>query len=275
MIRHAVLAATLLAPLAAASAAAAPPEHEALFDALEVDRMVALMRAESVAQGEELAEELFPGRGAEAWGMSVEAIYDEGVMLGRFQDAMSAALEGGDVPAMTEFFASERGGRIVELELAAREALSDEDAEEAARATWSLMPEDDPERARRIERFIAVNDLVSENVEAALNANLGFFQGLAEGGALPEPMTQDEMLAQVWSTEAEVRAEMEDWLGTHLALAYEPLSDEDLDAYVAFSETGAGQDLNRALLTGFDAMFEGVGVELGRAAAARMVGFDL
>ena len=270
MIRHAAVLVALALP-----AAAAPPEQEALFEALAVERTVALMHAESVAQGGEVAEDLFPGRGLAGWRSSLDRIYDEGAMRQRLEEAMSDALAGEDVAAMTGFFSSETGARIVKLELSAREALSDEDVEEAARAAWSLLPEEDPERASRIQRFVAVNDLVAENVEAALNANLGFLRGLQDGGAFPEAMPEDEMLAQVWSTEGEVRAEMEDWLGTHFALAYEPLSDAELDAYIDFSASEAGQALNRALFAGFDAMYDGVGRELGRAAAAQMVGFDL
>lgn len=270
MIRQAAVLAALALP-----AAASPADQEALFDALEIDRMVALMREESVAQGEQLSSDLFPGRGAAGWRESLESIYDEEAMRGRLRGGISEALEGEDVAAMTAFFTGEPGARIVALELDAREAMADEEVEEAARATWSLMAEDNPGRTERIERFVAVNDLVSENVEAALNANLGFMQGLAEGGALPGPPTDDEMLREVWSTEGELRAEMEDWLGAHLALAYEPLSDAELEAYIAFSETETGQSLNRALLEGFDAMYDGVGVELGRAAAARIVGFDI
>ena len=58
MIRHAAVLVALALP-----AAAAPPEQEALFEALAVERTVALMHAESVAQGEEVAEDLYPGRG--------------------------------------------------------------------------------------------------------------------------------------------------------------------------------------------------------------------
>lgn len=272
MIRHAVAAALVaLAPLGATAQA----EPEALMEALEVDRTVALMRSESVERGEALAETLFPGAGGPGWRDALERVYDEATMRGRMRAGMGDALRDQDVGTMVAFFETDPGARIVELELAAREAFGEEEVEEAARAAWALLPEEDPERARLIEAFVTVNDLVDENVEAALNANLDFLQGLQEGGAFPEPMSQSEMLAQVWSTEGEVRAEMTEWLGAHLALAYEPLSDAELDAYVAFSDTEAGRALNRALFAGFDAMYEGVGEALGRAAASRMVGLEL
>ena len=153
--------------------------------------------------------------------------------------------------------------------------MADDDVEEAARATWALMPEEDPDRAGRIEAFVEVNDLVDENVEGALNANLAFLRGLDDGGAFPEPMPEDELLAQVWASEPEVRAEMEGWLGGFLSLAYEPLEDEALDAYIAFSESPEGQALNRALFDGFDAMYRGLSGELGRATAAQIAGQDI
>ena len=273
MIRHAAALSLVLALPAAAQDV--PPSHEALFDALQLDRVVSIMRAEGVEQGEELAGDMFPDRGGAGWRPSVERIYDEGAMRQRLLDGISGAIEGQDVEAMTGFFASEQGARIIELELAAREAMADDDVDEAARATWSLMAEEDPERAARIERFIDVNDLVDENVEGALNANLAFMRGMSEGGAFPEPVPEDDLLADVWSAEPEIRAEMEGWLGGFLSLAYEPLEDEALDAYIAFSATPEGQALNRALFEGFDAMYEGMSFELGRAAAAQMVGQDI
>lgn len=272
MIRQAAAFLVLALP---STAAAAPPEHEALFDALEVDRTVALMRAESVSRGEDLAGELFPGRGVAGWRASLERIYDEGAMRQRMRDGMSEALADRDVGPIVDFYTGELGTRIVGLELAAREGMADEDVEEAARATWGLMPEDDPDRAAAIMAFVEVNDLVERNVEGALNAHLDFLRGLDAGGALPDPMGEDEMLAEVWSTEGQVREEMVDWLGAHMVLAYEPLEDDEFDAYLAFSEGEAGQLLNRALFAGFEAMYEGISRDLGRAAAVQMMGFDL
>ena len=278
MIRVAALAAPLAAFFAVVPPAGAqpvPPEHEALFDALQLDRVVALMREEGAEQGEALADEMFATRDRAGWRLSVSRVYDEGVMRARLLEGLSEALEGQDVGVMTDFFASERGERIVDLELAAREAMTDEEVEEAARATWLLMAEEDPDRARRVEAFIEANDLVEENVEGALNANLAFLRGLSDGGGFPEPLPEDELLAQVWASEPELRSDLEGWLGGFLSLAYEPLEDEALDAYVAFSETPEGRALNRALFDGFDAMYRGVSYDLGRAAAAQMAGQDI
>ena len=278
MIRHSALVASLTLTIAAPALAQVPPEHEALFDALKLDRVVALMREEGAEQGEALADEMFATRARAGWRDSIARVYDEDAMRARLIEGMSEALEGEDpedVEAMTAFFASGRGERIIDLELAARETMVDEEVEEAARATWSLLPQEDPERAERIDAFIEVNDLVDENVEGALNANLAFLRGLSDGGAFSEPVPEDDLLADVWASEPEIRSEMKGWLGGFLSLAYEPLEDEALDAYIAFSESPEGQALNRALFDGFDAMYRGVSFDLGRAAAAQMAGQDI
>jgi hypothetical protein len=72
-----------------------------------------------------------------------------------------------------------------------------------------------------------------------------------------------------------VRKESEKWLFSYLSLAYQPLSDADLDAYIAFSETPAGQRLNTIIFTAFDEAFRQVSFDLGRASALQMKGQDI
>ena len=109
----------------------------------------------------------------------------------------------------------------------------------------------------------------------AMNANLAFYRGLSESGAFPAEMTEDQMLSDVWAQEPDVRAETTDWLYPFLSLAYQPLSDDQLEAYIAFSETAAGDRLNGALFAAFDKVFTQISYDLGRAAAGQMQGEDI
>ena len=109
----------------------------------------------------------------------------------------------------------------------------------------------------------------------ALSANLAFYQGMAEGGAFGGEMTEDQMLADVWGQEAEVRQQVADWLFPYLALAYGPLSDDELEAYIAYSESPAGQQLNTALFASFDGVFSPVSRALGLAVARELQGQDI
>ena len=49
--------------------------------------------------------------------------------------------------------------------------------------------------------------------------------------------------------------ETEDWLYPFMSLAYQPLTDAELQAYLAFSETAGGQRLNAAVFAAFDVVF--------------------
>ena len=53
-----------------------------------------------------------------------------------------------------------------------------------------------------------------------------------------------------------------------LVLAYQPLSDEDLQAYQAWSESDAGVLVNRALFAAFAEVYTPISRSLGQAAAA-------
>jgi hypothetical protein len=176
---------------------------------------------------------------------------------------------------MGAFFESDLGRRVVTLEVSARRAMLDEAVDDAAKATMqSMMAKSDP-RLALIRDFIEAGDLIEANVAGGLNANLGFYRGMVAGGAIAEATDEAAMLADVWGQEATIRHDTTEWLLSYLALAYQPLSDEDLVAYTAFSESPAGRSLNAALFAAFDAMFVDVSQELGHAAAVKMAGQDL
>ena len=147
--------------------------------------------------------------------------------------------------------------------------------EAAAKAAVADMEAEGSPRLDALRRFAAANDLVEMNVMGALNANLAFYKGLSAGGAFGSAMTEEDMLADVWGQEADVRAETEEWLWSYLSLAYQPLSDEELQAYHDFSETPEGQKLNAAVFAAFDVSFVRISEDLGRAAARAMQGEDI
>ncbi len=249
----------------------------ALSEALMMDDVFEVMVTEGLAYGGTLEEEMFPGAGGADWVRVVTAIYDLAAMRARFDERLAKELEGeaAATAAAQAFFGSAQGQRILKLEIEARRALADEAAKEAAEvAVEDMIAEQDP-RMEALREFAEANELVEMNVTAALNANLAFYQGLAVGGAFGGEMTEEQMLSDVWSQEADVRAETETWLFSYLALAYAPLSDEDLEAYQAFSETPDGKRVNHALFAAFDAVFAPISRDLGVAAARQMQGEDI
>jgi len=269
------LAALVIVVLAALLPRAAAADAGRVAAALDMPRVLAVMRSEGLAYGESLGRDMLQGRGGAGWQAEVSRIYDTGRLADIVLPRFAAALDGADTAAMAGFFEGALGRRIVELEITAREAFLDEAIEEAAMLRLQEMAEDKDPRLDRIEAFIEAGDLIEANVAGGLNSSLAFWRGLGEGGFLAREMTQEDILAEVWGQEPQIRADTEDWVWSYLALAYEPLTDADMEAYVAFAESPAGKAMNRALFAAFDAMFADVSYRLGLAAARELAGEEL
>ncbi|MBN2629516.1 MAG: DUF2059 domain-containing protein [Rhodobacteraceae bacterium] len=254
-----------------------PARISRLGDTMLMNDIIAVMRDEGMEYGRTLASDMFSGKAGADWDSAVALIYDPQIMRRSFDAGLAAALSaaGADLDAIEDFFGSERGQTILRLEIEARRALLDKDVEDTAKLAWEDLRSTDDARTQRILRFAEANDLVESNVMGAMNANLAFYRGLSDSGAFPDGMTEDQMLADIWGQEPEVRSETEDWLFPFLSLAYQPLSDDDLDAYIAFSETTAGKQMNAALFAAFDTVFTRISNDLGRAAGKQMQGEDI
>lgn len=286
-LRAILLAAALAAPALTATAPvwaeaqSAQPGDGQTIAAFSRILMIAdtldVMRAEGLKHSTELSDSLFPGENAAAWAALVNMIYDTSKMQTRFDAALAAAI-GNDtktLAAAQEFFASDLGQRVMSLEIAARRKLLDDAAETEAKQDWASLVADKSARADQIIRFGGINDLIESNVMGALNANLAFYRGLSGEGGFGDPMSEGQMLDEVWGQEAQIRTETTDWLYPFLALAYQPLTDTDLDSYIAFSQTEAGKKINAAIFVAFDAVMVQVSADLGRAAGQLMAGQDI
>ncbi|MEM9709670.1 MAG: DUF2059 domain-containing protein [Pseudomonadota bacterium] len=269
---------TLALPLAiwiAASLPARANDARAVFEAMQLGEILGIMREEGLAYGDELQTEMFPGSGGAGWPRVVQRIYAPERMEREFFEPFAAELEGQDIQPLLDFFGSERGQEIVKFEIGARRALLDETVEEMAQQIWSdLKGELDP-RHVLIERFVESNDLIEENVAGAMNASLAFYEGLSTGEEFESVWTMDRILAEVWDQESIIRADTKDWIFPYLSLAFEPLRDSDIEAYISLSETDAGRALNAALFGAFDVLFVNISRDMGAAAAVYMQGEDI
>lgn len=270
-----------LAPPLAAETASDQPLGATTVDqvgqVMQLDALFAVLREEGLAYGDSLQADMFPSGGGAEWRQAVSKIYDPAQLRGRFDAAMQTAL--GDDPAalseITAFFGSDLGRRIVGLEIEARRAFLETAAEEAARvAADDAAAARDPKVAL-IRRMIEAADLLEMNVAGSMTGNLAFMTGMAGTGAYGRSMPPDQILSDVWAQEDQVRADTSTWLYAYLGLAYAPLSEAELETYVAFWESPAGKRLNAALFTAFDEVFRPVSLDLGRAAGRAMQGSDI
>lgn len=245
--------------------------------ALQFERLFVILSQEGLRNGRDLQDEMFPGEGTARWQATLAALHDPERMAAIATAALEDELAGQEeaTKRIVAWFEAEPGARILALELAAREALQDETVQQAAEEAWETMLARDDPRLERIGRFIAAGDLIERNVAGALNSNMAFYRGMIEGGAIDEALPDGDMMADLWSQEGEVRDEAESWLWPYLLMAYQPLTDDQMDRYIAFSESPDGILLNTALFSAFDALFVQLSHDLGLAVAGMLDGQDI
>ncbi len=248
-----------------------------LVDVLQLPEAAQVLRDEGLSQASELDADMLDGRGGVGWQMQVDAIYGTTLMVEAVRRALEDELQGPELEAELEatiaFFVSDLGTKIVVLENSARAAIVNPDVEEAARARYAALDETDDARLALIRRFVESGDMINRNVTSAMNSNYQFLRGLADGDAIE--MGDDEILQDVAGDIDEITDDTVSWLYGYMLLAYHPLNDDELQRYLDFSETSAGQALNRALFDGFGRAYEDISYALGRAVALNMTAQEL
>jgi hypothetical protein len=265
------------APAPTTETAPAGDNVMALTEAIKLDELLGVLRDEGLAYGKEYEAEMFPSGGGPGWAAAVDRIYDREVLRAGFVAALQAEL-GSEPELLAEivaFYATDLGQRVVTLEIEARRAFLDDAAEDAARVAADKRRTGRDPRAGQIERFIAAGDLLEMNVAGALSGNLAFMTGMNDSGAYGPGLPQDQLMQDVWGQEARIREDTLSWLNAYLGLAYQPLSEAELDTYIAFMESPGGQRLYAALFVAFDRVFRTVSYELGKAAGIAMLGRDI
>lgn len=265
-------------PLAAQAQSVLSPGTEADLQSLNALTRQAetldLIRQEGIAQGQALGTDLFGETGDPGWAAALDRVYDTRRMADIYDAALAEVLAqdptlAGDVAG---FLGSELGARIVALELEARRTTLDEVAAEAAREVFEEVRQTDKDRLAQIDRLIDAADLIEINVTTGLNGNIAFYIAMAAEGAPGATPDQSEMLAQVWSQEDDIRASVRKFLYPLMTLAYAPLTEDELQAYVAFSESPAGRRFNAAMTKAFDPVMLDLSRNLGAEAGRLMSG---
>ncbi|MGJ8545544.1 MAG: DUF2059 domain-containing protein [Sulfitobacter sp.] len=244
-----------------------------LMDALKLRELVGILYDEGQEYAADLNTDMLEGRGGAGWQVQVEAIYDPDRLAETLRRALDGALSPAQTEASIEFFASDLGQKIIDLENAARRQLADPAAEDAARAKALELEGTGDARLAQINQMIEVSDLTQRNVTSAMNSNFHFLRGLAAGGQMQ--MSEDEMLADVMAEQDAVTDDTANWLAGFFLLAYSPLSDAELQAYIDFTATEAGQAMNRGFFEGFDAAYNEISFALGRTIALNIASEEL
>lgn len=282
MLRAARILVFVLAGSTAAIAQSAPEDPviseglQALFDAVEIQENFTILAEVGLQDAIGLEDTLFPGRGGAAWRSILGGLYEPDALRSAFMSGFPTdRMSVDEMERVTTFYSTELGQRIVEGELVAWREISRAEVEATANDVYFQHLEDNNPRIALLGRFNDVNGFVDLNVSGALNSNFAFYRGMSDTGAYEQAVPQSMMLNEVWGQEPEIRRDTVLWLYSFQLMAYAGLSDTEIETYIAFSETEAGQAFNTALFAGFDAVFEVMSYRLGSAAALFMSGENL
>ncbi len=263
-LRYALLICIFVTP------AGADPDADVdrLIELLLFEDTVDIMRLEGLRYGKEVGRSLLPDADDDAWPVIVSDIYDSEKMLSVIRAEFRAELDVTKIAPMITYFESTSAQGIVVLENEARRAFLDPGIEAEAIEAFGALPQDNARLADQIAKIIDDSDLVEFNVMGTLNSSLMFYRGLREGGAYD--LSEDEIFADVWSTEDATRQSSADWLGAFMTLAYQEVDPDHIDAYAAFYNTPEGRELNRAIFAAFDRMYEEISYLMGLSVARHM-----
>ncbi len=267
----------MLGVLAALVTLAAPVSANAdaleLSKVLRMDEVLAVMQEEGIAYGIELEADMLEGGGGALWSKQIATIHDPARLSNIVTQALDDGMSDSQIAQAIAFFQTPLGQHIMSLETSARVAMGDDGIEQFARDTYSTLKGTQDPRLRLVTRFVAINDLIELNVKGALESNYYFQRGLVDGGAFD--LSEAEITSDIWDQEEETRADTESWVYGYLLMAYGPLSDAELEAYIAYSATDSGQALNAAMFDGFDAGYRTISYELGLLVARASKASDL
>lgn len=244
-----------------------------LMDVLRVTEVVGILRDEGFTYAETLDTDMLNGQGGTFWQAQVEQIYDVEIITEQIRQALEQGLNAEEIDAALAFFSTDAAARIIDLENAARRAMTDPDVEDAARDMFLSLQGSEDTLFQQVTRFIEVNDLLERNVSGAMSSNFQFYKGLADGRYTDE--TEGEILAEVWAQQEDIRADTNEWLNGFLLMAYQPLPPQTMQSYLDYAQTPEGQALNAALFEGFETVYRDISYALGRAVALNADGDEI
>lgn len=256
------LRAAALALCLGANAASASPETDRLVDAMGLPGLIAAFATDGIANSEMINDGVLNGQGGAVWAETVARLYDPARLEEEVRASFDAALDDETAAQALLFFESDLGARIVDLEVQARNAMLDPELEAAAKSSPAASGD-------ALTRFLELRNLVERNTDAAVNAQVAFFAGLAATSpAAPPP-------PDVEAQRALIRVETESWLRGYYALAQSPLSADDVAIYTAFWDTDVAEAVDDALFEAFATSYATLSFGLGQAAGRLLPQNDL
>lgn len=267
VLAYALLGAVILV-MSTSSMSRADPEIDELMNDLRLPEMVSILIDEGQDYGETLRQDMIPDMKKAVWATEIDRIYDREAILSVLRETLVKSLGPAQTDYLAQFFSSPDGGEITSLELSARRVMSHEDILSASAAEYKKLRTKNDPLVKQIEDMIRAGDLIELNVAGSLNANMMFYRGMMQGGALN--WSDAEMMSEVWIQEGAAREEALEWVHGFSLIAYKPLSFDKMQDYVEMWSSDAGKILNKALFEAYNQIYADVSYELGQGVARYM-----
>lgn len=269
-----------LTVLATATAVFATPlfaeaDGETVYDVIGMPQIIEVMSKEGLGYTDGLARDFFAGGRPAAWDEAIDKIYGPEALGAAMRSEFLRAVGDETFPEVVDFYSSDVGQKIISLEVSARTAMLEDDLTEALEADVRANPERNDIVFNQVEAFIEGNDLINENTIGGMNANIEFYRGLVSIRDGAFAFTEDQILEEVWSQEAEIRENTTTWLYAYYLFAHAPLSEAERDQIIEISQSAEGRALNAALFEAFDEVFKDISFALGATIAELSLSQDL
>jgi hypothetical protein len=242
------------------------------MDHLKLSELIHIMRSEGLEYAATLNIEMLNGQGSAVWEDQIGAIYDTQLMSEVVRKEIATIPEN-QLRQINQFYGSNLGAKIVDLEIAARIAMTDNDIRNIAEDNYQIALAQDPKSLLQVNLIVSEGDLIERNVTAALTSNYRFYLGLVDGGSFDA--SEQEVIEQTWEQEDDIRLDTVKWMMGYLLLSYQSLDEAEMIEFINFMKTRAGRALNAAIFDGFGAMYGDISYTLGRAVALNIVVPDL
>ena len=246
---------------------------EQLYQLLHLDELVDIVSEEGLADAKATADAYLQGITRGNFGVSISQIYDKKSLSSKVKQMFSKALPTATANSLIAFYKSELGVQVSQLEVSARRAISDPSIEKYVIDRALEAEVQGKSRPQLLRSAINKMDWVKQNLAGAYEARFAFLAALSEVEALR--LDQARIFTLMQSDQEALSLEIEEWLLGYMYMAYSPLSDDELAAYMRFQASPEGMALNEVLFDTFSRLNTENAEKLGQFTASALSAQDL
>ena len=246
---------------------------EQLYQLLHLDELVDIVSEEGLADANATADAYLQGVTRGGFGASIAKIYDKNSLTSRVKAMFAKALPARSADRIIALSHTHLGREVRQREESSRRAITDPSIEDYV---IELVLEAEARGKRRpqlLRSAIKEMDWVKQNLAGAFEARFAFLEAVSQVEGLQ--LDQGQIFTLMQSDQEALSKEIEEWLLGYMHMAYSPLSDDELTAYLAFQTSPEGMDLNAALFDTFNKLTTENAQKLGQFTASALSAQDL